>query len=97
MYVKNTFSKRTSDASKSTKSTSDAWEARASRGAGAGLDQLTGPAGLAVHPDGSLFVADAGNHRVLRFAGKGCGMGGQAMGLGAAMGTVRAQMHRRTL
>ena len=37
-------------------------------GAGAGLGQLNGPEGLFVDGAGDLWVADTGNHRVLRFS-----------------------------
>jgi uncharacterized protein (TIGR03437 family) len=39
---------------------------------------LNAPAGLAMGPDGSLFVADAGNHRVLQFP-PGAGTGAEAL------------------
>ena len=40
-------------------------------GWGAGNGQYYYPAGLAVHPDGRVFVADTGNHRLLSFSGDG--------------------------
>jgi len=36
-------------------------------GSGAGLGQLTRPRGVAIAPDGSLYVADTTNHRIQRF------------------------------
>jgi glucose/arabinose dehydrogenase len=34
-------------------------------------DGFNAPRGLAVAPGGAVYVADAGNHRVLKFAGDG--------------------------
>ncbi len=39
-----------------------------SGGCGASSQTLCGPQGITVGPSGELYVADAGNHRVLRFA-----------------------------
>ena len=37
------------------------------RQAGTKLDQLRDPRGVAVNQDGTVFIADWGNHRIQRF------------------------------
>jgi sugar lactone lactonase YvrE len=40
-------------------------------GAQATVGQFGGPASVAVAPDGTVYVADSGNHRIQRFSASG--------------------------
>jgi DNA-binding beta-propeller fold protein YncE len=57
----------------------------AGMGQGAGLDQLSGGMGLAVDSSGNLYVADAGNDRVLKFAPSAGAAAGQRPGNAATV------------
>ncbi len=41
------------------------------RGPGTGLGELSFPRNVAIGPDGSIYVADSGNHRIVKFAPDG--------------------------
>lgn len=41
----------------------------AGTGSGRGIDQMSFPVGLTIAPDGSLYVADRSNNRVMRYSG----------------------------